>query len=62
MAVKKKCTYCGIKTEDWEIVNGGPVRCWECGKKIRGAEVPKKTTRKPRPRWTVTRKMGPKPK
>jgi hypothetical protein len=35
MAVKKKCTICGTKTEDWEIVNGGPVRCWECGRKAR---------------------------
>lgn len=36
--MKKKCTICGKKTEDWEIVNGGPVRCWECGKEIREAE------------------------
>jgi|WetSurSiteA1Bulk_404760.scaffolds.fasta_scaffold01918_14 hypothetical protein len=36
--MKKKCDYCGIRTEDWEIVNGGPVRCWPCGKKIREAE------------------------
>jgi len=35
MAAKKKCTYCGINTEDWEIVNGGPVRCWVCGRKMR---------------------------
>jgi DNA-directed RNA polymerase subunit RPC12/RpoP len=38
MAVRKKCTICGTKTEDWEIVNGGPVRCWECGKEIRESE------------------------
>lgn len=38
MAVKEKCTYCGINTEDWEIVNGGPVRCWDCGRKIREKE------------------------
>lgn len=36
--MKRKCAYCGDNTEDWEIVNGGPIRCWPCGKKIREAE------------------------
>lgn len=36
--MKKKCTICGDKTENWEIVNGGPVRCWKCGKQIRESE------------------------
>lgn len=34
---RRRCIYCGILTHEWEIVNGGPVRCWDCGKKIREA-------------------------
>lgn len=35
--MKRMCTICGMRTEDWEIV-GGVVRCWTCGKKARGEE------------------------
>lgn len=35
---RRRCTICRKLTHNWEIVNCGPVRCWDCGRKIREAE------------------------
>ena len=32
--MKHKCYRCGVKTEDWERVDGR-YNCWPCGKLIR---------------------------
>lgn len=36
--MKKKCSLCGIRTEDWEIRGGGKPNCWDCGRMLRRAE------------------------
>lgn len=57
MAVKKRCAYCNTRTEDWESVNGGPVRCWPCSKKINEAD---EAVRKQQAVWlgNIHKKLG----